>query len=577
MKEKAFMNHIKNTKVAKFLYEIADLLELKDVQFKPRAYRTAAQNIENLSEDIEEYYNNDKLDEIAGVGKSIAKKIEEIIDTGELQYLKDLRKEFPEHIQGLMEIQGIGPKTIIKLNEKLNISSIDELEKAARNKKIRKIKGFGPKTEENILHNIEMYRKFQGRFLLGYILPIAQEIKEKLKDLKETKRVNLAGSIRRRKETIGDVDILIASSNPEKVMDFFTKMPKIKRVISKGDTKSTIIVSDNLQVDLRVVDESNYGSALQYFTGSKEHNIEIRKIAIDKGYKLSEYGLMDKDKNNIIATKEEKDIYEALGLKYITPELRENRGEIEASQKDQLPELVELDDINGDLHMHTKWSEGFNTIEEMANASIDLGYEYIAICDHAKTLQIAQGLQDDEIVEQINEIHKINDKIDKITILSGIEANIDSDGKIDVKKEVLKDLDFVVASVHSGFKQSEGEMTDRIIKAMHNDYVNVIGHPTGRMLNKREPYDVNLTKVFDEAAELGIFMEINSFPERLDLSDINARKAKEQGVMICIDTDSHHKNHLRYMKLGVYTARRGWLEKKDIVNCLSLKELKNII
>jgi DNA polymerase (family 10) len=571
------MSHIKNTKVSDFLYEIADLLELKDVQFKPRAYRRAAQNIENLSKDIEEYYNNNKLDEIAGVGKSIAEKVEEIIETGELQYLKDLRKEFPEHIQDLMEIQGIGPKTITKLNEELNISSIDELEKAAREEKIRKIKGFGPKTEENILHNIEMYRKFQGRFLLGYILPIAQEIEEKLKDLKETKRVDLAGSIRRRKETIGDVDILIASSNPEKIMDFFTKMPEVKRVLSKGETKSTIIISDNLQVDLRVIDESNYGSALQYFTGSKEHNIEVRKLAIDKGYKLSEYGLMDKDKNTLVAAKEEGDIYEAIELKYMEPELRENRGEIEASQKGQLPELVELKDINGDLHMHTKWSEGSHTIEEMANASIDLNYEYIAICDHAKTLQIAQGLKDDEIEEQIDEIHKIDDKIDKITILSGIEANIDSDGKIDVKNEVLKDLDFVIASIHSGFKQSEEKMNGRIINAMHNDYVNVIGHPTGRMLNKREPYEVNLTKVFNEAAELGVFMEINSFPERLDLSDINARKAKEQNVMICINTDSHHKNHLRYMKLGVFTARRGWLEKKNIVNCLSLKELKKIL
>jgi DNA polymerase (family 10) len=408
-------------------------------------------------------------------------------------------------------------------------------------------------------------------------LPISNEIEEKLKNQKEVNRIAVAGSIRRRKETIGDVDILITSKEPEKIMDFFTELPQVNRVLSKGKTKSTIISADDLQIDLRVVADDSFGSALQYFTGSKAHNIKLRRIALDKNWKLSEYGLTDNKTNEKIAGKEEGKIYEALGLTYIEPELREDRGEVEAALENNLPDLVKRDDIKGDLHIHTKWSEGNHTIEEMAKEAIKKGHEYIAICDHSGTLQIAQGLKDKEIREQMEEIDNLNEEMDDIEIFRGIEANIDKDGKLDVKNEVLKDLDFVVASIHHGFKKSQEEQTDRIITAMHNEYVNAIGHPTGRMLNKREPYDLDITKIFETAEDLGVSLELNSQPDRLDLSDVNCLEAKKFDLKIIINTDSHNTNHLRYIDLGVATARRGWLEKDNILNTLSLSELKNYL
>jgi len=571
------MSEINNKRVAEFLFEIADLLDLKGVQFKPRAYRRAAQNISTLSKNIETYYEEDTLDEIEGVGESIAKKVKEIIETGDLQYLNELRDEFPEGLQEMMNIQGIGPKTLMKLYKQLEVKNINDLEAAAENHEIREVEGFGKKSEQNILENIKMYRKFQERFLLGYILPIATGIKEKLRDLDEVQRIKIAGSIRRRKETIGDVDILIISSNPENVMDFFTELPEVEKIVSKGHTKSTIITADNLQVDLRVVEEPSFGSALQYFTGSKEHNIKLRTIALDKNYKLSEYGLIDKDSNESIAGENEKEIYDALGLDYIVPELRENRGEIEAAKDGNLPNLINIDDIKGDLHVHTTWSEGSHSIKEMAETAKGMGYEYLAICDHAKTLQIAQGITDKEILKQIEQIRDLNERMNDFTILSGIEANIDSDGNLDVNDDVLDQLDIVVASIHSGFKSSETEMTERIINALHNEYVNILGHPTGRMLNKREPYEVNLTKLFEAAADQSVFLEVNSFPERLDLSDVSCFKAKDYDVRLAINTDAHSKEHLRYMKLGVYNARRGWIESKKVVNTLSLDDLKQLL
>lgn len=566
-----------NNKVANKLFEIADLLELKGSQFKPRAYRRAAQNIVNSSTDIIESYENDKLQEIEGVGESIASKVREIIETGSLEYLEDLRKQFPEGLQEMMDIQGLGPKSLMKLYKELNIKNIEELEKAAKNKKIREIEGFGEKSEKNILKNINMYKKFQERFLLGNILPIAKKIESKLSELEEVERINLAGSIRRMKETIGDVDILIISTNPDKVMDYFTGLEEVERVVSKGHTRSTIITANKLSIDLRVVEAKSYGSALQYFTGSKEHNIKLRSIALDKNWKLSEYGLIDKDSMDTIASEQEKDIYSSLELDYIEPELREDRGEIEAAREGKLPQLIKIEDIQGDLHIHTKWSEGSNSIEEMAQAAKKKGYKYLAICDHAETLQVASGLTSEEIRTQMKEINQVNKNIEGITILSGIEANIDSEGNIDVKKKILKDLDVVLASVHSGFKSSEKKMTDRIINAMHNDYIHILGHPTGRMLNKREPYSVNLKKVFEAAEDLGIILEINAFPERLDLNDVNCKNAKNYDLLMCINTDSHHVEHLRFMEYGIATARRGWLEPKNVANTLDLKELRKLL
>jgi DNA polymerase (family 10) len=568
---------MENREIAKILYEIADFLEIKGVAFKPRAYRKAAQAIETLPEEVEVVYRRGELQKIPGIGASIAAKIKELIETGSLEYVEELREELPEGLRELMEIEGIGPKTALKLYEKLKISSVNELESAVKEGKLSDLEGFGKKKEENILRGIEVYRNAQKRFLLGYLLPVAKGIEERMKTLEVVKRISLVGSIRRWKETIGDVDILAISDEPSEVMDLFTQLPEIKQVLTKGETKSNIVLNSNLEVDLRVVGEESFGAALQYFTGSKEHNIKIRDLAISKNWKLNEYGLFDRETNERIAGETEEGIYKALGLSYIEPELREDRGEIRAAAEGKLPNLIGYGEIKGDLHAHSTWSEGANSIGEMAEAAKSLGYEYIAICDHSKTLQIAHGMSEEDFRERDKEIEKVNREVEGIAVLSGVEVNVDSDGKLDLSDDLLKDLDVVVASVHSGFKQSEEKITERVLSAMHNDYVDIIGHPTGRIINKRDPYQIDLPKVFEAASELGVFMEINAFPDRLDLSDSNLFEARDYGVKFSINSDAHSRHHLRYMEFGVATARRGWLEKKDVINTLSLKELRKLI
>ena len=571
------MSQQKNEEVANILYEIADLLELKGIQFKPQAYRNAARNIKSLSESIENLYLNEELRGIPGVGESIASKIKELLETGKLQYLEDLRKEFPNHLQDLLNIQGLGPKRLMKLYKELDIKNLEDLEKAIKNEEIQKIEGFGKKSEETILKGIQLYKESQKRFLLGDILPIALELKNMLITQKATKKVEIAGSIRRRKETIGDVDILVVSDKPQEIMDFFVNLEIVNRVLSKGLTRSSVITEKNLQIDLRVIEESSFGSALLYFTGSKEHNIKLRKIALERNWKLNEYGLRDRHKNEIIAQEREDQIYKLLNMAYIPPELREDRGEIETAIENKLPKLIELSDIKGDLHIHTKWSDGENSIEEMAQKGIELGYQYLAICDHTKGLQIANGLDEDRITEQFKEIDKLNEKLDEIEILKGAEVNIDSNGKLDLNNSVLKELDVVIASIHSGFKNTKQKLTDRIITAMHNDYVNIIGHPTGRIIHQREALDLDLTEIFNVASDFGIHMELNSYPNRLDLSDLNCRKAKNSDLKVVINTDAHNKTHMKYMELGVATAKRGWIEKTDVLNCLTLKKLKTLL
>jgi DNA polymerase (family 10) len=571
------MSQLKNDEIANKLYEIADLLELKGVQFKPQAYRKAARNINSLSLSIEILYKKGELENIQGVGESIASKIKEFLETGKLQYLEDLRKEFPIHLQDLLNIQGLGPKHLMKLYKELNIKNLEDLEKAIKNKEIQKIEGFGKKSEENILKGIQLYKESQKRFLLGDILPIALELKNLLIKQEATKMVEIAGSIRRRKETIGDVDILVVSDKPQQIMDFFINLEIVNRVLSKGITRSSVVTEKNLQIDLRVIEKSSFGSALLYFTGSKEHNIKLRKIALERNWKLSEYGLRDRDKNEVIAQEKEDQIYRVLNMAYIPPELREDRGEIEAAIEKKLPKLIELSDIKGDLHIHTKWSDGENSIEEMAKKGIELGYKYLAVCDHTKGLQIANGLDEVRITEQFKEIEKLNEELDEIEILKGAEVNIDSNGKLDLNNSILKELDVVIASIHSGFKNTKQKLTDRIISAMHNDYVNIIGHPTGRIIHQREALDLDLIEIFTVASELGIHMELNSFPNRLDLSDLNCRKAKNSDLKIVINTDAHNKTQMNHMELGVATAKRGWIEKPDVLNCLTLKKLKTLL
>ena len=566
---------MKNLLVAKILNEIADILEMQNVEFKPRAYRKAARTVESLSEPIEEVYDKKKLKELSGVGESIAAKIAEIIETGTSQYLENLKKQMPANIEALTSIEGMGPKSVKKLYETLKIKTLDDLARAAKQHKIREIKGFGPRTEKNILEHLELARRGTKRILLGFALPIAEEIKERVKKEGSVSQVMVTGSLRRMKETIGDIDILTYSTDPERTADFFVAMPDVREVLGKGVTKCSIILKSNIRVDLRIVEARSFGSALMYFTGSKDHNIKLRKVAMDNSYKLNEYGLFKKDQQ--IAGETEEEVYGKLGMDWIPPELRENRDEIEAARKHKLPNLIGYDAIKGDLQVHTKWTDGENTIEEMAEAAKALGYSYICITDHYSKMVIAGGLNEKQIRDEIAEIEKVNKKIKGIEILRGAEVDIGADGALQAKEEVLKDLDVVVASVHSNFNLSKKKMTQRLVAAMESGYVTILGHPTGRKIRTKKSYPIDMEELFEVSKQTGTFLEINAFPERLDIDDFHARAAKEVGCKLVIDTDAHNKEHLKYMRLGVAVARRGWVEEKDVINALPLKSLLKLL
>ncbi len=565
---------MKNHEVAELLRNTARLLEIKnELVFKIRAYEKAALVIDNLEEDIEEVWKKGKLEDIPGIGEGLAKKISEFLETGKLDYYQKLKKEVPVDMEELGKVPGLGPKTIMKLYKQLSVKNIKELEKAAKQHKIQNIEGLGPTVEENILKSIEFAKSSGKRFLLGHALDIAGEIKARLKNLNEVSKIEIAGSLRRKKETIGDIDILITSKNPDKVMDFFTGMEDVKDVLAKGTTKSAVRLKEGIQADLRVLDEKSYGAALLYFTGNIQHNIALRKIAIKKGLKLSEYGIFGKKTNKMLAGKTEEECYKKLGLKYIEPEIREDEGEIEAAQKNKLPDLIGYSDLKGDLQMHTKWSDGGNTIMEMANAAKNLGFEYICITDHAGNLRIANALDEKRIKKQKKEIDKANRQLKNFTILQGTEVNIRDDGTADMKDSILKEFGIVLAAIHSGFKNPKEKMTKRIAKAMENEHVDIIAHPFGRLINARPAYEMDFDKILEKAKETNTILEINAYPERLDLNDVNARAAIKAGVKLSIGTDAHEVNELRYYKLGIATARRGWAEKKDIINAYPLKEM----
>ncbi|MCD6402690.1 DNA polymerase/3'-5' exonuclease PolX, partial [bacterium] len=551
---------MKNKEIAKIFYEIADYLEMEGVPFKPFAYQKAAITLETIEEDVEEIYKREGLEglkKIPGVGESIALKIEEYLKTGKIRYYEKFKKKIPVDLQEIIAIEGMGPKRAKILYEKLGIKSVKDLEKAAKAHKIAPIFGFGEKTEKNILEGIEFLKRSKGRFLLGEILPKVKEVCEKLSKLKEVEKIDVAGSVRRKKETIGDVDLLVISQNPKKVMDYFTSLPGIVKIWGKGTTKSSIKMKEGFDMDLRVLPRRSYGAALQYFTGSKEHNIHLRKIAIDRGLKLSEYGLFKGKK--MIAGRTEKEIYRALGMEWIPPEMREDRGEIEAALTHKLPKIIDYKDIKGDLHCHIKWAGkwdgGANTIEEMAETAIKMGYQYLGIASHTKFLKIEHGLNEKQLELRNKKIDKINEKLKiencKLKILKGCEANILNDGSIDIKDETLKKLDFVIAGIHSNFKMEKKKMTERIIRAMKNPNVDIISHPTGRILKRRDEYQIDFDKILRAAKEFGVILEINSFPERLDLNDQNIQRAKEVGVKMIINTDSHHKDQMRFIELGI--------------------------
>ncbi|HOK35160.1 MAG TPA: DNA polymerase/3'-5' exonuclease PolX [Candidatus Pacearchaeota archaeon] len=577
-----------NQELAKMFSEISLYLEMDNVPFKPQAYEKAAVALESLNEDVKDIYQKggrEAIENIPGVGKSIADKIIEYIETGKIKYYEDYKKKMPVNIEELISVEGVGPKTVKVLWEKLKIKNLEDLEKAARDHKIRELFGFDEKSEQNILQGIEFLKRDKGRFLLGEILPRAKEIENLLKSLKEVEQISVAGSVRRRRETIGDLDFLVtvknskeAKNSAEKIMDFFVSMPGVIKIWGKGATRSSVRFKEGIDCDLRVVAKKSYGSALQYFTGSKEHNIVTRTLAIKKGLKLNEYGVFKGRK--MIAGWSEEGVYRVIGLPWIEPELRENRGEIEAALRQAqgkqpgLPKIIGYRDIKGDLHCHSKWDGGANSIEEMAEEAIKMGYEYIGISDHTKFLRIEHGLDEQKLTEERKEIDELNFRLQNLNfkILQGCEANILPDGSIDIKDEALAKLDYVIAGVHSAFKMPKEKMTERIIKAMKNPNIDIISHPTGRILKKRDEYEIDFDKLLKVAKETGTILEINSWPERLDLNDINIKKAKETGVKMIIDTDSHQKDQMRFIELGISQARRGWATIEDIVNVHSLEK-----
>jgi len=564
-----------NSDVASVLYEIGEILTVKGDIFRSRAYQMAAQRITALTEDIRAIKARGELESIPGVGKSISAVISEVLDTGQSKVLEELRESLPKGVRDLMELEGVGPKLAMRLNQELGVASIDDLEKAAKEGRVRELKGFGPKKEANILVSIEAYRSRQTRFLLGAILPVVDQLTKYMRESDAVLKVEVAGSARRRKETIGDLDVLASSMKPEEVTQCFITMPPVIRVVSHGTTRSTVVLEGQIQVDLRVVAPEEYGSALQYFTGSKEHNVKLRTIGVKKGFKLNEYGLFDRDTDRRVAGEDEEGIYRALGMDLMPPELRENTGEIEAAIEHRLPKLVEEKEIRGDLHIHTKWSDGTATVEEMAEKARSMGLEYIAVTDHTKSLGIARGLDEARLREQVKEIEQLNRELEGFTVLTGTEVDVKADGSLDLPDSVLKDLDFVIASIHSGFKSDVEKMTNRLIAAMNDEYVDAVGHPTGRIIQKRNPYELNLERVFEAAAGQRVMMEINAFPDRLDLSDVNSRAAMQAGCVMEIGTDSHAANQLDFLLLGVSVARRGWLEAEDVANTMPIEKVVN--
>jgi DNA polymerase (family 10) len=568
---------MQNRAIAERFALIADMLEIKgDSIFRINAYRRAARALEGLTEDVAEIAARGELEDIPGIGKGTAEKIVEFLRTGTMKVYEDLAASMPPGLTTLMAVSDVGPKTAWLLYEKLGITSLDELEAAARAGKIRELPRMGAKTEENILRGIEAVRRSAARRPLGVVLPVADELVALLRATPGVKEIEVAGSLRRRRETIGDIDILVTSKDPARVMEAFVRAPQVAQVLSHGTTRSSVVLNVGLQADLRVVEPEAYGAALQYFTGSKEHNVALRERAVRRGLKVNEYGVWRVKDERRVGGRDEESVYGAMGLPWIPPELREDQGELEAAAAGRLPRLIEPADIRGDLHVHTTWSDGAESAEAMAKAAKALGYEYICITDHSQSLKVAGGVSAADLRRHAVRVRELSDQLG-IAVLLGTECDIGADGTLDYPDEVLAGLDVVIASVHTRFRMSREEMTRRIIKAMESEHVDIIGHPTGRLLGARDPYEVDVEALVDAAARTGTILEINAAPERLDLKDTHARLARERGVRLEIGTDAHSAAQLRHMPLGVSVARRGWLEPKDVVNTLSLAKLKDLL
>jgi DNA polymerase (family 10) len=564
---------MKNHQIAGIFAEIAELLELKGENvFRIRAYRRAAQNIDGLSADVATLSDKD-LTAIPGIGPDLAAKIREFISTGGVAAHEKLKKEIPEGVLALLKVPGLGPKKAKQFYDSLKIKSIDELEAAIKRGRLEGLPGVQKKTEENILKGIELVKRGTDRRPLGRVLPLAQDIVRRMKESAPVDAIEVAGSIRRMKETVRDIDILTTSREPGKVMDAFVKLPHAGRVLAHGETKSSIITDDGIQVDLRVVDEDSFGAALAYFTGSKQHNIKLREMAVRAGLKINEYGVFKGPGERKVGGRLEEDVYKALKLPFIPPELREDTGEIDAALAGKLPDLVTVEDIKGDLHVHTKWSDGSHDLDTMVEAARKKGYRYIAVTDHTKGLGVAHGLDEKRLVQEIRLIDEANEKLSGFKILKGTEIDIRSDGRLDLADEALAGLDIVVASIHSGFKQTGEQITRRILSAIRNPYVSVIAHPTGRLIGERDAYALDMEAVLKEAAKYGVAMEVNAYPLRLDLNDLHIKMAKQYGAQFVISTDTHVTSQYDFMTYGVSVARRGWVEKKDVLNTFEYDEL----
>ena len=569
-----------NQELVKILREISVLLEIKGVEFKPQAYEKVAHSIEMLEEDVKEIYKKggiEALEKISGVGRGIAEKIEEYIKEHRIKDYLSLKKELPVDIDGLSVVEGVGPKMILKLYEELKIKTRDQLEKAARAGKLKSIEGFGQKTEENILRSIDFLKKEHGRFILGFVMPEVRAIVEKIKKVDGVEKAEFAGSIRRMQETVGDLDILVISKKPSAVMDFFVSMSEVEAVYAKGDTKSSIRLKLGMDADLRVLPPESFGAALQYFTGDKYHNIELRQIAIKQGYKLNEYGLY-KDKK-IMAGQTEEEIYQKLGFAWMPPELRANRGELEAARENKLPKLIEYSDLVGDLQVQTDWTDGDNSIKEMAEAAQKIGLKYICITDHTKTLAMTGGSDEKKLLRQMAAIDEVNREFQGpgFKVLKGAEVNIMKDGTLDIDDETLAKLDVAGVSVHSNFNMSEKDMTARIIRATENPNVDILFHPTGRVIKRREAYKVDMDELLKTAKRTKTVMEIDAFPDRLDLRDEHIRKAVQAGVKLSIDSDAHAPAHFPYLEYGIAQARRGWATRNDIINAWDLEKMRSML
>jgi len=577
---------MKNQLVAQIFRDIAKILEIKgDNVFRIRAYERAAENIESLSENIDDVVREERIRDIAGVGKDLEGKVREIVETGKLRFFARLKKTIPSGLLELLNIPTVGPKTAKLLYEELKIKNIAGLEKAIQKGRLLGLFGIKEKTVENITHGIELLKRAKERMPLPVAAQTAKEFIEALKKLPQVKKISTAGSLRRQKETVRDVDILMISDQPARVMEVFTGLKPVKEVLAEGETKSSVRTRDDVQIDCRVVRAKSFGAALLYFTGSKNFNIHLRKMAQAKGLKINEYGIFSAAggsasggrKDKYIAGETEEEIFKLLGLSYIEPEMREDNGEVELALKNRLPALIKLSDIKGDLHVHSRYSDGSDSIRELAEAGKKRGYSYLAVTDHSQSLKVAGGLSLPELKKKKSEVDRVNAGLRNFRILFGTEVEIDSQGAIDYKDEVLKQFDVVVAAIHSGFKQSREQLTRRIVRACENKYVNIIAHLTGRLWGVRDAYDLDFERIFKAARETNTHLEINAFGQRLDLNDINSRRARGAGVKLAISTDAHNSEQLEAMRLGVSVARRGWLAKGDVINTLPLAELLKVL